>query len=85
MAAARGGASATKKTEPAKETPAATSTADILAAARGGAAKPKVEETPVEPEVVEEAAPATKEKAPVGDLPTDTDEILAYCREHDAS
>lgn len=70
------------------------SVAEMLAAARaekgGGTAAPAAKKEPAaeepapapEPEPVAEEAPA--EVAPVGDLPKETPEILAYCRKVDS-
>ena len=90
-------AEAPKKEEKAAADPAGMSVADILAAARGEsaapAAEPAVEEAPEEappaaeesPPAAEEAAPAAEEAeaAPAGDLPTDVDGIVAYCKKVD--
>lgn len=74
------------------------SVADILAAARGDAAAPakpadEATESEAEPEEAPEAssepaaepeeAPAEDKSAPVGDLPTDVDGIVAFCRQAD--
>lgn len=74
-------ASADKAPEASK--PKAMSTADILAAARGGAAaapEPAAEAEPSDPEPEVAAQPV-----PAGDIPTDTEGILAWCREHDGN
>ena len=99
LAAARGGAakpaeSKKSETKPAKADPSKMSAADILAAARGGGAAPAAKPEPAaqpDPEPVAEEAPApavpepAAEKPPVGDLPTNVDDILAFCRERDGS
>ena len=66
--------------------------AEKLAAARGGSAPaPAAEEAPAEEAPVEETAaeePAAEAAAPAGDLPKagelSVEEIIAWCREHDA-
>ena len=69
---------------PAKSDPKAMSTADILAAARGTEAAPEpaaeAEAEAPDPEPQSETKPA-----PAGDLPTDTDGMIAWCREHDGN
>ncbi|QEG37863.1 hypothetical protein [Bythopirellula goksoeyrii] len=72
------------------------SVADMLAAARGGAA-PKAEAAPAEaepePAPVEEAPPAKSESAPkaeggivkIDKSGMSIEEMVAYCREHDAA
>jgi hypothetical protein len=92
--------SSLKMETPQAKSPASMSVAEILAAARaekgGGAAPsaPPVEEPTVEEPASEEAiepkaTPAPPpaepaEKAPPGELPTTTAEIIAWCRQHDA-
>ncbi|WP_145057830.1 hypothetical protein [Adhaeretor mobilis] len=113
LAAARGGAAkaapkqeAVAKTESSPKPQAAgkvdrgkMSVADMLAAARGGAAAAPAEteqprdevapeDSPAAEEVVEEAAPAASEETssggPVDKSSMSIDDMLAYCREHDA-
>jgi len=100
LAAARGGAAASVK--PASGAPAAgkPTTADILAAARGKTASPAgaAPAPPAAPKVESPAAPAAPEPAPVAPAPAESpagivrvdkssmtvDQIIAYCREHNA-
>lgn len=61
-------------------------TADIIAVARGGVT-PIAESAPeriVEPAAAEETAAPSPAAARVGDLPTETADIVAWCRQHDA-
>ena len=72
--------------------PSKMSAADVLAMARGGAssAAPPPESEPAPEPIVEEApvveetpAPPAATAEPVGELPTEVDDILAFCRQRD--
>ena len=87
LAAARGGSKAAEK----KSDPAAMSAADILAAARGGTAtaapaeQPAAAEPEPEPEPAAAPEPKAEDAAPAaGQLPTEVDDILKFCRERDS-
>ena len=73
--AAQEAKSAAEKTAPAEEARPAEETAP--------AEEPAVDETPAAEAAAEPAQPS--QAAPAGDLPTTTEEIIAYCRRVDAS
>ncbi len=90
LAAARGNAPAAASKP--KVDRAKMSVADMLAAARAQTAAPAKEETPAEPEPVVEEAPAAEaapapveSSGPVDKSSMSIDEMVAYCREKDAS
>ena len=79
------------KAAAAQADPKKMSTADILAAARGGAPASTSETPPAaapaeEPTAASNAQPAadSKPSAAAGPLPTETADVIAWCREHDA-
>jgi hypothetical protein len=70
----------------AAKSPASMSVEEILAAARAGKATAPAEEPVAEELAAEEPAaeePVAESAPPAGDLPTETDDILAYCRAND--
>jgi len=100
LAAARGGAAAPVKPASGAPAAGKPTTADILAAARGKTAAPAAAAPapPAAPNVESRAAPSAPAPAPMAPAPAESpagivrvdkssmtvDQIIAYCREHDA-